>query len=230
MCRPENLQPSGVRHAKPRSSATGRGQGLAHPGQPRLAPAEPPGKPSPRRPQRAGEVARRSCPEGGGKVESPPLPPRPRHATVPNQPAFSVCSNPPLRAVLRPRNTQRNPSTDGAERGFRDKGQEGAATLTCNCSDSRVPCRRHAPGTPGSYRPGGLKLKKQTKNSQRVSATTYGRRKKWGATRLNVPAAGTRRSRRGHRQADSALLRAWLETLPLSASAPGYFYFSVCSM
>lgn len=56
MCRPENLQPSGVRHAKPRSSAASRGQGLAHPGQPRLAPAEPPGKPSPRRPQRAGEV------------------------------------------------------------------------------------------------------------------------------------------------------------------------------
>lgn len=70
-------------------------------------------------------------------------------------------SSPPLCAVLGPRNTQRNPSTDGAERGFRDKGQEGAATLTCNCSDSQVLCRRHAPGTPGSYRPGGLKLKKK---------------------------------------------------------------------
>jgi hypothetical protein len=33
---------------------------------------------------------RRSGPEGDGKVESPPLPPRPRHATVPNQPPFSV--------------------------------------------------------------------------------------------------------------------------------------------
>lgn len=90
MCRPKNLQPSLVGHAKPRSSAAGRGQGLAHPRQPRLAPAEPPGKPSPRRLQRAGEVARRSGPEDGGKVESPPLPPRPCHATVPNQPLFSV--------------------------------------------------------------------------------------------------------------------------------------------
>lgn len=158
MCRPENLQPSGVRHAKPGSSAAGRGQGLAHPGQPRLAPAEPPGKPSPRRPQRAEEVARRGGPEGGGKSNLLPLPTKATARYSPKPASLLSGSSPPLHAVLGPRNTQRNPSTDGAERGFRDKGQEGAATLTCNCSDSQVPCRRHAPGTPGSYRPGGLKF------------------------------------------------------------------------
>lgn len=159
------------------------------------------GKPSPSRPQRAGEVARRSGP--GRRWESriassaPKATPRyrPRSASLLRR------SSPPLRAVLGPRNSQRNPGTDGAERGFRDGGQEGAATLTCNCSDSQVPCRRHAPGTPGSYRPGGLELKKKKKNPkqptkqktptfQRVSATTYGRPKTWGATRLNVPAQG----------------------------------------
>lgn len=158
MCRPENLQPFGVPQAKPRSSAAGRGQGLAHPGQPRLAPGEPPGKPSPRRPQRAGEVvaAQRPGRRWESRIASSAPKATPRYR--PKSASLLRRSSPHLRAVLGPRNTQRNPSTDGAERGFRDEGQEGAATLTCNCSDFQVPCRRHAPGTPGSYRPSGLKF------------------------------------------------------------------------
>lgn len=71
----------------------GGGQGLAHPGQPRLAPTEPTGSPSPRRPQCTGEAARRSGPEGGlGKAELPPLSPATLHATLPNQTPFLVSS------------------------------------------------------------------------------------------------------------------------------------------
>lgn len=146
MCRPENLQPSGIRHAKPGAARRRAG--------PRASRAASPGanrddrQPEPQTPavHRGGGAAQRPGRRfGESRIASSIPSATPRHSPKSDS-LLSLLSLPPC-PIIGPRNTRRSPSTDGAERGFRGEGQEGAATLTCNCSNSQVLCKRHAPGT-----------------------------------------------------------------------------------
>lgn len=164
----------------------GGGQGLEHPGQPRLAPTEPPGSPSPRRPQRAGEAAAQRAWKGVGKPNR--LLYSQRHSTPPSRFRLSSQSPQPFPSALC--------SDPGTPRGApaqmeRKEGSEARARK----EPPRLPAIAQTPGSRADDMPRGLRawadqVASSRKRSQRISATTSGRRKQWGAKRVNVPAQG----------------------------------------
>lgn len=153
MCRPENLQPPGVRHAKPGAARRGAARRRAGP---RASRAASPGanradrQPEPQTPavHRGGGAAQRPGRRfGESRIASSIPSATPRHLPKSDS-LLSLFSLPPC-PMIGPRNTRRSPSTDGAERGFRGEGQEGAATLTCNLLKLPGPVQATCPGDSG---------------------------------------------------------------------------------
>lgn len=166
---------------------------------------------------------RRGGPEGGGKGGWSPLPrghSTPHSQTRRPPQSFKPSSLRCVRTPEHPEQPQHRWSGKRAEKQGPGRSRHAYLQLLKLPGPVQATCLRDR----GSYRPGGLEQKTSPKDFR----NNLWKEKKVGCKKGECTGAGARRSRRGQRQADPARLLAWLEILPLSASAPGYF--SVCSM
>lgn len=137
----------------------GGGQGLEHPGQLLLAPAEPPGSPSPspRLPLRAGRRRGAAAWKAVGKSNRPPyLPPAPLHATLPNQPLFSVSPARPSALCSDPETPRGAPAQMERKEGSEARARKEPPRLPAIAQTPRSGAS-DMPRDQGSNRPGSLK-------------------------------------------------------------------------